>query len=110
MVLTKEKLKEKPLILGIDTSCDDTSVALLRGREVISSQLSSQIELHSEFGGVVPDLAKRLHEENIEGVYMKALGNNPGMIHNVDYIAVNLPDYSDENLNWLLANGAITIY
>ena len=90
MVLTKEKLKEKPLILGIDTSCDDTSVALLRGREVISSQLSSQIELHSEFGGVVPDLAKRLHEENIEGVYMKALGNNPGMIHNVDYIAVTI--------------------
>ena len=54
-------------MLGIDTSCDDTSVALLRGREVISSQLSSQIELHSEFGGVVPDLAKRLHEENMRG-------------------------------------------
>ncbi len=88
MVLTKETLKKKPLILAIDTSCDDTSVALLRGREVISSELSSQIELHSEFGGVVPDLARRLHEENIEGVYNLALGSNPGMINNVDYIAV----------------------
>ncbi len=88
MVLTKELLKNKPLILAIDTSCDDTSVALLRGREVISSELSSQTELHSEFGGVVPDLAKRLHEENIEGVYNRALNNNPGMINNVDYIAV----------------------
>ncbi|OGC36210.1 tRNA (adenosine(37)-N6)-threonylcarbamoyltransferase complex transferase subunit TsaD [candidate division WS6 bacterium RIFOXYB1_FULL_33_15] len=88
MVLTKEILKQKPLILAFDTSCDDTSVALLRGREVINSELSSQIELHSEFGGVVPDLARRLHEENIEGVYNKALGNNPGMINNVDYIAV----------------------
>lgn len=88
MVLTKELLKQKPLILAFDTSCDDTSVALLRGREVITSELSSQIELHSEFGGVVPDLARRLHEENIEEVYNKALNNNPGMINNVDYIAV----------------------
>lgn len=88
MVLTKENLKNKPLMLAIDTSCDDTSVALVRGREVISSEISSQIELHSEFGGVVPDLARRLHEENIEGVYNMALDNNPGMINNVDYIAV----------------------
>jgi len=88
MVLTKEKLKLKPLILGIDTSCDDTSVALLRGREVISSELSSQTELHAQFGGVVPDLAKRLHEQNIDEVYNRALQNNPGMINNVDYIAV----------------------
>ena len=90
MVLTKELLKQKPLILAIDTSCDDTSVALLRGREVISSELSSQTELHSEFGGVVPDLAKRLHEQNIEEVYNRALGDNPGMINNVDYIAVTI--------------------
>ncbi|OGC42446.1 tRNA (adenosine(37)-N6)-threonylcarbamoyltransferase complex transferase subunit TsaD, partial [candidate division WS6 bacterium RIFOXYD1_FULL_33_8] len=88
MVLTKEILKEKPLILAIDTSCDDTSVALLIGREVINSELSSQTELHSEFGGVVPDLARRLHEQNIEEVYNRALGDNPGMINNVDYIAV----------------------
>ena len=88
MVLTKEIFKQKPLILGIDTSCDDTSVALLRGREVISSELSSQTELHAQFGGVVPDLAKRLHEQNIDEVYNRALNNNPGMINNVDYIAV----------------------
>ena len=88
MVLTKEVLKEKPLILAIDTSCDDTSVALLRGREIFSSELSSQTELHSRFGGVVPDLARRLHEENIEGVFNRALNNNPGMINNIDYIAV----------------------
>jgi len=88
MVLTKEILKQKPLILAIDTSCDDTSVALLRGREVLNSELSSQTELHSEFGGVVPDLARRLHEQNIEEVYNRALGDNPGMINNVDYIAV----------------------
>lgn len=87
MELTKEILKQKPLILAFDTSCDDTSVALLRGREVLNSELSSQTELHSEFGGVVPNLAKRLHEENITEVYNRALGNNPGMINNVDYIA-----------------------
>ena len=87
MELTKEILKQKPLILAFDTSCDDTSVALLRGREVLNSELSSQTELHAQFGGVVPDLAKRLHEENITEVYNRALGDNPGMINNVDYIA-----------------------
>lgn len=90
MVLTNDILKKKPIILAIDTSCDDTSVALVRGREVISSEISSQIELHSEFGGVVPDLARRLHEENIQEVYNRALNNNPGMINNVDYIAVTI--------------------
>jgi N6-L-threonylcarbamoyladenine synthase len=90
MEITKEKLKDKPLILAFDTSCDDTSVALLRGREVITSELSSQTELHSQFGGVVPDLAKRLHEQNIQEVYNRALNNEPGMINNVDYIAVTI--------------------
>ena len=90
MVLTNDILKKKPLILAIDTSCDDTSVALVRGREVISSEISSQTELHSEFGGIVPDLARRLHEENIQEVYDRALNNNPGMINNVDYIAVTI--------------------
>jgi N6-L-threonylcarbamoyladenine synthase len=87
MVLTKELLKQKPLILAFDTSCDDTSVALLRGREVLSNELSSQIELHSQYGGVVPDLARRLHEENIEEVFNLALGE-PNAINKVDYIAV----------------------
>jgi len=54
------------LILGIETSCDDTSVALLRGeREILASVVSSQNELHAPFGGIVPEIAARRHLELI---------------------------------------------
>jgi N6-L-threonylcarbamoyladenine synthase len=51
-----QKNKEA-LIIAFDTSCDDTSVAVLQGRKVLSSCLSSQIELHAQYGGVVPMVA-----------------------------------------------------
>lgn len=87
MELTKEILKKKPLILAIDTSCDDTSVAVLRGREVLASELSSQIELHAQYGGVVPDLARREHEANIGKVYENALQKAGVSIEDIEYIA-----------------------
>jgi len=67
-----EKSKE-PIIIAFDTSCDDTSVAVLKGRKVLSSCLSSQIELHAQYGGVVPMIARKAHEENIQKVYEDAL-------------------------------------
>lgn len=67
------KIKSAPIILAIDTSCDDTSVAVLSGRRVLSSVISSQVELHKKWGGVVPDIARRAHKENIQKVYSEAL-------------------------------------
>lgn len=55
-------------ILAIDTSCDDTSVAITKGFRVLSNSVSSQIDLHKQWGGVVPDLARRAHLERIEAV------------------------------------------
>lgn len=57
--------RKKPFItLGIETSCDDTGVALLAGADVVmASVLSSQTDLHSKYGGVVPELASRMHQE-----------------------------------------------
>lgn len=55
-------------ILAIDTSCDDTSVAITRGFRVLSNSVSSQIDLHRQWGGVVPGLARRAHQERIESV------------------------------------------
>ncbi|MDL1913091.1 MAG: tRNA (adenosine(37)-N6)-threonylcarbamoyltransferase complex transferase subunit TsaD [Bergeyella sp.] len=55
---------KKPIILGIESSCDDTSVALIRGREVLSNISTSQ-DIHMEYGGVVPELASRAHQKNI---------------------------------------------
>ena len=62
------------LILGIETSCDETSIAVLRdGKEVLSNVISSQIEIHKEYGGVVPEIASRQHIKNISAILDQAL-------------------------------------
>jgi N6-L-threonylcarbamoyladenine synthase len=61
-------------ILGIETSCDETAAAVVRdGRDVLSSVVSSQIDLHARFGGVVPELASRAHVELLTPVVAEAL-------------------------------------
>jgi len=60
-------------ILAIDTSCDETSVAITSGRKVLSNVIYSQILLHKKWGGVVPSIAKRAHEERIDLVVENAL-------------------------------------
>jgi N6-L-threonylcarbamoyladenine synthase len=62
-------------ILAIDTSCDETSAAVVEGRKVLSSVVYSQALLHKQWGGVLPSLAKRAHEERIDWVVEKALKN-----------------------------------
>ncbi|MCH5164896.1 MAG: tRNA (adenosine(37)-N6)-threonylcarbamoyltransferase complex transferase subunit TsaD [Clostridiales bacterium] len=61
------------LILGIETSCDETSAAVLRGNELLSNVISSQIEIHRRFGGVVPEIASRNHLTAILPVIDEAL-------------------------------------
>ena len=61
------------LILAVETSCDDTSAAVVRGREVLSSIVSSQNELHAQFGGVVPEVASRRHTELVNQVIAEAM-------------------------------------
>ena len=62
-----------PVILAIDTSCDETAAAVSCGRRILSNVISSQINIHKKWGGVVPHLAKRAHLEKIEPVVKKAL-------------------------------------
>lgn len=62
-----------PTILGIETSCDETAAAIVRGGTVVASVLASQHEVHGRYGGVVPELAARRHLETIEGVTTVAL-------------------------------------
>lgn len=62
------------VVLGIESSCDETASAIvINGRDVISNVISSQIEIHREFGGVVPEIASRRHIEVIDEVILKAL-------------------------------------
>ena len=75
-------------ILAVDTSCDDTAVAILYGDRLIANVISSQIEIHEEWGGVVPNLARRAHEENIDICIAKALKKAKLTITDIDVFAV----------------------
>ncbi len=77
------------LILGIESSCDETSVAVVKnGRQVLSNVISSQIDIHKLYGGVVPEIASRNHVMNIDGVYKQALEEANVTIEDIDAIAV----------------------
>ena len=62
-----------PLILSIDTSCDETSVAVTLGTTILSNVIASQAEIHKQYGGVFPTLAKQAHKENIDAAINLAL-------------------------------------
>lgn len=76
-------------ILAIESSCDETAAAVIKdGREILSNVVSTQIEKHKIFGGVVPEIASRLHTENISWVVDKALSDANCTLEDVDAIAV----------------------
>ena len=77
----------EPIIIAFDTSCDDTSVSVLKGTKVLSSIVSSQVEIHAKWGGVVPDIARREHEKNIPMVYEQALKKAKVDMEDIDYVA-----------------------
>lgn len=75
-------------VLGIESSCDETSVAVVKnGREVLSNVISSQIDIHEKFGGVVPEIASRNHVEAISNVTKKALEEAKVTMEDIDAIA-----------------------
>ena len=65
----------RPMILAFETSCDETAVAVVRGNEALSNVLSSQVDLHARFGGVVPEVAARAHVESIRSLTHRALSD-----------------------------------
>ena len=85
-------MKEKLTFLGIETSCDETAASVVREKadgtgEILSNIVSSQIEEHKEFGGVVPEIAARAHVEKIEFIINEALKESNLNFHNIDGIA-----------------------
>ncbi len=81
--------KEEVKILAIESSCDETAAAVVRnGREVLSNIISSQIELHKLYGGVVPEIASRKHIEKINQVVEEALEEAGTTLDDIDAIAV----------------------
>lgn len=85
-----ESQKEKDiLILGIESSCDETAASVVRnGREVLSNVIASQIDLHTQFGGVVPEIASRKHIEKINQVIEQALADAGVALDDITAIGV----------------------
>ena len=85
-------MSKKPLILGIETSCDETAASLITENKqgnpiILSSIISSQVDVHKEFGGVVPELAARSHIEKIDWIVQKAINESGKKINEIDAIA-----------------------
>ena len=85
-------MKEKLTFLGIETSCDETAAAVVREKndgtgEILSNIVSSQIEEHKEFGGIVPEIAARAHVEKIEIIVKKAIKESNVNLENLDGVA-----------------------
>ena len=85
-------MSKKPLILGIESSCDETAASLITENEqgipiVLSNIISSQVEVHKEFGGVVPELAARSHMEKIDWIVQKAIDDSGRKIEEIDAVA-----------------------
>jgi len=85
-------MSKKPLILGIESSCDETAASIITENEqgiavVLSNIVSSQVEVHKKFGGVVPELAARSHMEKIDWIVQKAINESGRKIEEIDAIA-----------------------
>ena len=78
---------EDKIILGFETSCDETAIAIMRNDELLVNKISSQIDLHEKFGGVVPEVASRAHAEMIRNLLHSALNEGGVELSEVDVVA-----------------------
>ena len=85
-------MSKKPIILGIESSCDETAASIITENEqgiptILSSIVSSQVDVHKDFGGVVPELAARSHIEKIDLITQKAIEESGVTLENIDAVA-----------------------
>jgi len=78
----------EPLVLGIETSCDETAVGIVRGRTLLANIISSSVEQHARFGGVVPEIASRAHLEAMQSVISQALAEAKVSLKDIDAFGV----------------------
>ena len=78
----------QPLVLGIETSCDETAIGIVRGRTLLANVIASSVEEHARFGGVVPEIASRAHLEAMLPSIQRAVSDAKISLRDVDAIAV----------------------
>ncbi|MEI6038605.1 MAG: tRNA (adenosine(37)-N6)-threonylcarbamoyltransferase complex transferase subunit TsaD [Actinomycetes bacterium] len=81
-------MMSQPLVLGIETSCDETAVGIVRGRNLLANVISSSVEEHARFGGVVPEIASRAHLEAMHSVLNRALAEAKVSLADIDAFGV----------------------
>ncbi len=86
--IKKFKIKKDPIILGIESSCDETACAIIKGREILSDCIISSADVQSLYGGVVPEIASRAHTDVVDEVVEKALTEAGITPEQVDAVAV----------------------
>ena len=75
------------IILGFETSCDETAIAILKGDELLVNTISSQVDIHEKFGGVVPEVASRAHAEMIRNIFHSSLNSANLQISDIDIVS-----------------------
>ena len=86
--LTNYKIKQEPIILGIESSCDETACAILKGRKILADEIISSAQEQSKYGGVVPEIASRAHTDAIGEVVARALSKAGIAASQIDAVAV----------------------
>lgn len=84
----RTKIEQKPLILGIESSCDDTCAAVIRGRKILSNEIISSAAEQAKYGGVVPEIASRAHTDAVSRVVEAALAAAGVRAEDLDAVAV----------------------
>ncbi|MCD8308987.1 MAG: tRNA (adenosine(37)-N6)-threonylcarbamoyltransferase complex transferase subunit TsaD [Clostridia bacterium] len=82
------KIKNNPVILGIESSCDETACAVLRGRKILSDEIISSAAVQAQYGGVVPEIASRAHTDAVDEVCRRAVKNAGISYGGIDAVAV----------------------
>ena len=77
-----------PLVIGIETSCDETAIGIVRGRKLLANVIASSVEEHALYGGVVPEIASRAHLESMMIVLEAALKESKVSLQDIDAVAV----------------------
>ena len=78
----------EPLVLGIETSCDETAIGIVKGRTLLANEIASSVQEHARFGGVVPEIASRAHLEAMIPALNRALKSTKVSIKDIDAVAV----------------------
>ncbi len=81
-------MRSEPLVLGIETSCDETAIGIVRGRTLLANVIASSVEEHALFGGVVPEIASRAHLESMLIILEAALKESKISLNDIDAVAV----------------------